>query len=65
VLASSTLARTMAGLPELKEDVDMQDAAVVGADPAARTATPVLDVKPAAGGQGGQGGKKGKKKGKK
>jgi hypothetical protein len=78
VSSLARLGRTMAGLPEVKEDVAMLDAAAVegggtgaGAEVASRVATPVPEgVKgnPVVGGQqagGGQGGKKGKKKGKK
>jgi hypothetical protein len=68
----SRLGRSMAGLPELKEDVAMLDAqATEGTEVGSGVATPTLEsgAKPggAVGGQvgGGQGGKKGKKKGKK
>jgi hypothetical protein len=64
------LARPMAGLPGVKEDVPMVDA--VAADVGSGVATPVVEMAPAVagkgaptGGQGGAGGKRGKKKGKK
>lgn len=68
--ALSRLGRTMAGLPELKEDVVMMDAAAEGAEGSAAVVssagvsltTPLAEGKPAASGTGG---KKGKKKGKK
>lgn len=59
------LARPMAGLPEVKEDVFMAESVP---EAASGVATPVVDAPAAggkAGGQGGAGGKKGKKKGKK
>jgi hypothetical protein len=57
------LARPMAGLQEVKEDVAMVDGGAVGGE-GSGVQTPVLDaVKPVQGGGGGGGG--GKKKGKK
>jgi len=60
------LARPMAGLPNIKEDIAMIDSAP--AEVGSGVATPVVET-PAAGGkpggQGGAGGKKSKKKGKK
>ena len=68
------LARPMAGLEQVREDVGMVDGSgVVGAGgeggSGSGVATPVMEAaqagKPVPGGGQGQGGKKGKKKGKK
>lgn len=57
------LARPMAGLPEVNEDVAMVDSGA--ADVGSGVATPVLETASAAAKAAGAGGKKGKKKGKK
>jgi Signal recognition particle 9 kDa protein (SRP9) len=66
------LGRSMAGLPELKEDVAMVDVQALEGEVASGVATPVpgggaasVGATGTQGGQGGQGGKKGKKKGRK
>jgi hypothetical protein len=59
------LARPMAGLPEVKEDIAMVDAGTGGGE-GSGVATPVLEVaKPVQGTGGAGGGKKRKGKGKK